>query len=196
MTQGRSAARWDREFGAGKYAYLHKPAETARLAEIAAMVARSIAENGPCEVVDIGCGEGLLLERLAGLAISRYVGVDISAVALSRLPASAIPVTRVRRALARWDGGPAPEGRRVIVASEVLYYDAQGVAQLQRVAAAGGVAEIIVSCVGGRADKPNWTAASQRLWAQLAATGWRLVERRYLADRASGTGWDLARYAV
>lgn len=191
----RSAARWDREFGAGKYAYLHKPSERARLTEIAAMIDRSIREGGACEIVDIGCGEGLLLGQLAGLDIVRYVGLDISAVALSRLPVSTVPVVRVHAPLSQWDGAPAPAARRILVASEVLYYEPTGVHDLARVAHATA-AEVIVSCVGGHPDKPNWTSASAKLWREMAQTGWPVIEQRQLGDGQSGIVWDIARYRV
>jgi SAM-dependent methyltransferase len=195
MSKSRSGARWDQAFSAGKYAFLHKPSEKARLKEIAEMIGRSIAEKGRCEIVDIGCGEGLLLDYLAGLDVARYVGVDVSAVALSRLPDSVFPVAAINASLAQWHGDPPPRARRILVASEVLYYDEHGIADLAHFAA-DGVSEIIISCVGGRHDKPNWTAASRKLWREIASAGWTLIETRRLSDEATGIDWDIARYAV
>lgn len=195
MSQARSGERWDREFSAGKYDFLRKPAEKARLQAIAAMIDRSTAGGERCEVVDIGCGEGLLLDYLKAGAVARYVGVDISAVALSRLPDTGLAAVAVHSSLAAWDGKPRAAARRILVASEVLYYGEKGVAELARIAG-GGASEAIISCVAGRGDKPNWTAASERLWRDIAATGWPVIERRHLSDKASGIGWDIARYAV
>ena len=195
MRQPKSGASWDAEFRAGKYEFLKTPAEQARLDEIAAMIGRSVAANGASEVADIGCGEGLLAGRLEGTGVTRYLGVDISAVALERIVETDIAVVRVCASLAEWDGRPKPEARRIIVASEVLYYDRAAVADLRRVAEACAD-EVIISCVAGHPDKPNWAAASKRLWADMAATGWQPVEARTLSDAATGIAWDLARYRV
>ncbi|MEC9344332.1 MAG: class I SAM-dependent methyltransferase [Pseudomonadota bacterium] len=201
MRQARSGAHWDAEFSAGKYEFLKKPAEQMRLDTIAAMIAGSVAEHGPCEVVDVGCGEGLLLPRLSPPGVTRYVGLDISAVALERLPEADVPVVRVRASLAGWDGTPLPAGRRILVASEVLYYDQAAVGDLaraaERVSGAGNrTDEAIISCVAAHPDKPNWAAASDRLWAELAATGWPETGRERLVDPATGIAWDIARYRV
>lgn len=196
MRQPKSGASWDSEFRAGKYEFLKKPAEQARLDAIAAMIERSLDADGPCEVVDIGCGEGLLAERLP-VGVTRYVGVDISAVALARQSARSVPVARVRASLADWDGNPPATARRILVASEVLYYDRAAVGDLKRLAdTTGTVSDIIVSCVAAHPDKPNWAEASEHLWADLAATGWRLVDEERLEDEDTGIAWDVARYRV
>jgi len=193
MDEPGSGARWDAGFSAGKYAYLHKPAEQARLAEIAAMIAR--AGTGPFEIVDIGCGEGLLLHFLDQGRVARYVGVDISAVALSRLPVAALPTLAVNAALGDWGGGPPALAPRIVVASEVLYYSPTAVADLARaIRAEPATAGVIVSCVAERADKPNWGEASRRLWAELGETGWTADETRRVSDGA--TSWDLALYRI
>ncbi len=56
--------------------------------------------------------------------------------------------------------------------------------------------EVIVSCVAGKPGKPNWTAASQRLWRDLRATGWKRLEMATVSDERAGLAWDIARYAL
>jgi SAM-dependent methyltransferase len=193
----KTAALWDAEFRSGKYSFLHKPAEQKRLAEIAAMVSRAAAPSGQVEVADIGCGEGLLLRYLEPRHVSRYIAVDISGVALKSIREGRIPVARVRTGLGDWDGRPVPLNPRVVVASEVLYYDPQGVTQLRKLMARlPGRVELIISCVAGKPDKPNWAAASLELWRQVRLAGWRRIEHRTIRDERSGLAWDIARYAV
>lgn len=193
----KTAALWDAEFRSGKYAFLHKPAEQKRLAEIAAMVSRAAAARGQVEVADIGCGEGLLLRHLDSRQVSRYIAIDISGVALKSIREERIPVARVRNSLGDWDGRPVPLHPRIVIASEVLYYDPQAVTQMRKLLSRmPGRAELIISCVAGRSDKPNWAAASLELWRQVRLAGWRRIEHRTVRDERSGLAWDIARYAV
>jgi hypothetical protein len=193
----KSAALWDAEFKAGKLAFLHRPAELKRFAEIGAMVDRASRIHGPVEIADIGSGEGLILNHLPRGAVKRYLAVDISGVALKAIRDGQAPVARVRASLADWDGRPEPVSPRILIASEVLYYDNNGVAQLRRLAVrVPRTVEVIVSCVSGRPDKPNWTTASERLWRELRATGWRRIEMTKVSDARSSLQWDIARFAV
>lgn len=184
---------WDAGYRHGRLAFLHRPEEQARLDEIAGIIGSLAARHGPCEVVDIGCGEGLLIGRLAGSAVVSYVGVDLSQVALGRLPQAPFPVRPVCAALGKWDGAPVGQAPRILVASEVLYYDPESVAHLERlVKAAPATVAAIVSCVAGKPDKPNWQEASARLWAALAKTGWPVCERRRPAK--GDLAWDIVAY--
>jgi SAM-dependent methyltransferase len=193
----KSAARWDADFKAGKLDFLRRPAELKRFTEIAAMIGRAARLHGPVEVADIGSGEGLLLAQLNPASVKRYIAIDISGVALKSIRAGRVPVAPVRASLATWDGRPAPVAPRIIVASEVLYYDPQSVTHVRKLAAsAPRTVEVIVSCVAGKPGKPNWTAASQRLWSELRATGWKRLEMASVADERAGLAWDIARYAL
>lgn len=193
----KSAALWDADFKAGKLAFLHRPAELKRFGEIAAMIERAARIHGAVEVVDIGAGEGLLLRHLSPLSVKRYLALDISGVALKAIRDGRVSVARVRSSLAAWDGRPEPVAPRIIIASEVLYYDPHGVTQLRKLAARSPrTVELIVSCVAGRNDKPNWTAASQRLWSELRTSNFRRIEAQCVRDERAGLAWDIARYAV
>jgi SAM-dependent methyltransferase len=187
----QSGEAWDERYRAGKYRFLRDAVERARLDRIARLIADIAARDGACEVVDIGCGEGLLLEAIGGLPITRYIGVDLSAVALSRLPRSDIETLAICKPFGQWDGRPEASAPRVYVASEVLYYAPDAGKALQRIVG-GGPAHVIVSCVAGEAGKPNWTAASRALWRELAATGW--AKERAAQVRQGGHVWDIVQY--
>ncbi len=195
VMRSKTGQGWDAGYRHGRFAFLRRPEELARLDEIAALIAALIARHGPCEIVDIGCGEGLLVPRLKSLSVTRYIGLDVSGVALSRVPSATFPVTRVCQPLAQWDGSPGGNSPRILVASEVLYYGADGVAQLQRLAQAiPATVAVIVSCVAGRRDKPNWDAASRRLWSEMTAPGWPVSARRVVQE--GELAWDIAAYDI
>ena len=184
---------WDDLFLHGQCDFLHKPDELLQLAVIAQIVGRIAARTGAVEVVDIGCGEGLLLEVLQPADVRRYVGIDVSPVALARIPPSAIDTLRICSPISRWDGKPAPAAPRVLVASEILYYEEEGVEKLRSLSTDGGAIAIIISCVAGRPDKPNWERAANRLWALVDGTGLKVVESCSVSDPVCGTRWDIKR---
>ncbi|MEZ5801348.1 MAG: hypothetical protein R3D29_13920 [Nitratireductor sp.] len=181
-----------------KYDFLHRESEKHRLKLIASLVADHAVAVGGCEVVDIGCGEGLLLPLLDASQVRRYVAVDISSVALERIPQSDIEVVRLCQSLGDWDGRkPEPVVSRVIVASEILYYDPDGVAELVRLAASGTVPQrIIVSPLAAHPGKPNWAEASTRLWQELASSPFNEIGRHRVRDAEASLSWDVAAYRL
>lgn len=74
-----TAAGWDEEYEAGRWAFLRSLPESGRYGIIGMWL--NLTESN-AEVLDIGCGEGLLYERLAPMGLKRYVGVDLSPASL------------------------------------------------------------------------------------------------------------------
>jgi len=74
-----SAEAWNEQYSAGKWTYLRDPAELARYGVLAAFCERLT----PCRrVLDVGCGEGILRELLRRRDDQRYLGIDVSEVAI------------------------------------------------------------------------------------------------------------------
>jgi 2-polyprenyl-3-methyl-5-hydroxy-6-metoxy-1,4-benzoquinol methylase len=84
-----SATGWDQEYFSGHWEFLDQVDEMGRYWIVAGYIARCF---GRPSVLDIGCGIGLLEEKLRLLPYSSYTGVDISIAALkqarTRMPAS------------------------------------------------------------------------------------------------------------
>jgi SAM-dependent methyltransferase len=142
---------WDRQYHRGRWNYLRESGEKERYSAIA----DRIYSVGAYHVLDLGCGEGLLLRQLdlAGFA-GRYVGVDWSYKALARhRPREGrffvcADLTQLSFA----------ENFDVVVLSEVLYYlpDPWSALQnsLQLVAPAG---ELLLTLYHPPADRlPAW----------------------------------------
>jgi len=192
-----SKEKWDREYTAGKWRFLGKPEEQTRLQIVAGMV-HDYATVGPIgAVMDLGAGEGRLCNWLDQDKIGEYIAVDISDVALSNIEPGKIPVTRICSSLG--DFVPSAilvKQPVVIVASEVLGYDDDSVEQLRRIAAYFETAPtIIVSVVGPHADKPNWTAASKKIWSDIEAQNWDTAREETVRDEQTGIMWDIKCYA-
>ncbi|OKL43174.1 class I SAM-dependent methyltransferase [Pseudovibrio exalbescens] len=79
MKNASTAEGWDEEYRQGRWAFLRSLPESGRYGIIGMWLALSEAND---EVLDIGCGEGLLYERLAPMGIKRYVGMDLAPAAL------------------------------------------------------------------------------------------------------------------
>ena len=184
-----SDKQWDDEYTSGRWDFLSDPHEQTRLATIAAF----IASYAPGEVIDLGGGTGDLLNWVRPGTASRYTGVDVSEVALARIPQSVVPVEKVVTSLTDY----TPQARDVgcIVASEVLYFVDDPAVHVKRIAdACKSVSGIVVSLVAPNKKKPNWERASNRVWAQFDALDWPLHQSVHVHNHQNDSGWDLRFY--
>ena len=83
-----SAATWDAQYVAGRWAYLGELPELARFSVLAGYL-RHFKPGGA--ILDVGCGEGVLAKRLPRGDYRRYVGVDLSAAAIEQAARSLAP---------------------------------------------------------------------------------------------------------
>lgn len=135
---------WDREYAEGKWAFLERPDELARYAVIAALVAR-LAPGG--RLLDVGCGEGLLLDhlsdRLGAAGPASYTGIDLSSVAIERGRRREGPGARLLVADAETYQPDGPVD--AVVFNESVYYFAEPevtVAHYRAALAPGGIAVV------------------------------------------------------
>jgi 2-polyprenyl-3-methyl-5-hydroxy-6-metoxy-1,4-benzoquinol methylase len=114
---GIDQATWDWEYATGEWAKLGDPAEMPRYAMIAGY---SRTLDPAASVLDIGCGEGHLASWLFQDGTRRYVGIDVSNVAIQQARARASIEARFEVADATtFDPGELFD---IIVLNEVLYY--------------------------------------------------------------------------
>jgi SAM-dependent methyltransferase len=73
---------WETEYSGEKWDFLERISELGRYSIIAGYIAYLKPQAA---VLDIGCGEGLLFDRYQGQGYSKYLGVDLSQVAIARL---------------------------------------------------------------------------------------------------------------
>ena len=112
-----SRQEWERQYREGGWEFLRGTDELARYGVLTAYLHR-LHPGG--SVLDVGCGEGLLLDELAPLGYSRYVGIDLSAAAVAA--ASRRAGERARFEAADAERFTPPERFDAIVFNECLYY--------------------------------------------------------------------------
>lgn len=76
----QSAQTWDEQYASGRWDFLAQLPELARFSVLAGYV-EHLRPGGM--VLDVGCGQGILLRRLSGSSYSRYVGIDVSGSAIT-----------------------------------------------------------------------------------------------------------------
>lgn len=118
---------WEAQYRAGEWSYLRDLDQGARYSVIAGYV-QSLKRDG-C-LLDVGCGEGVLVERLKGIPYGKFVGIDISAEAIAR----AQEKCHERSLFIQVDAEEfvAEEKFDVIIFNEVLYYFSAPVPAAQR----------------------------------------------------------------
>lgn len=76
----QSAQTWEAQYAAGRWDFLAQLSELARFGTLAGYIGHL---KPGAAVLDVGCGQGVLLRRLPSASYSRYVGVDVAASAIS-----------------------------------------------------------------------------------------------------------------
>ena len=157
LNQRRRRRRWNRQYAAGDWTWLARPGELARYS-ILAGYALELKPGG--RLLDVGCGEGLLRERLHPRAFTQYVGIDFE--------------EPIRRAGHRIDAQTrfvdadmnfyvADIAFDTIVFNESLYLFrnvAEGLERYETFLAPNGI--FLISMHGGAKTQEVWTLLSER----------------------------------
>jgi 2-polyprenyl-6-hydroxyphenyl methylase/3-demethylubiquinone-9 3-methyltransferase len=178
--------RWDAAYDSPSLGYYGGIEELARYSIVVGYVGWFGASRPgrPPRLLDLGCGVGLLRERLEGVELSEYVGVDLSDVAIRAAGARGHPRSRFLAGdvfaldLGRFD---------VVVLNEVLYYaaDARGLLKgLRDILEPEGV--LVVSM---------WRHPGDRFLWRIIDDEFPIVDRveaRNSANAVNRRGWALA----
>ncbi|MBS0630938.1 MAG: class I SAM-dependent methyltransferase [Verrucomicrobia bacterium] len=125
------AARWNHQYASGRWERLKAPQEAARLDACATLLRRHVPGG---RLLEIGCGEALLQQRLASGDFSRFVGVDISAVAIERARVITANDPRVTYLTADMRELELAEKFDAVIFTESIYYVPDPAAVLRRYA--------------------------------------------------------------
>jgi 2-polyprenyl-6-hydroxyphenyl methylase/3-demethylubiquinone-9 3-methyltransferase len=182
----RSSEEWSSQYRHGALEFYGQLDELARYSIILGYLGWWAA--GPPEreltVLDVGCGPGLLRERLEGVPFRAYTGIDLSDVAIEEARARAF----ARSTFVVGDVSTTEVGQfDVVVLNEVLYYASDPSAQLERIKALlnpGGVA--VISMWRHPGDRSIW---------KTVEGAFEIVDRvevRNPANAMNARGWIVA----
>jgi len=180
-----SAEEWNAQHRSATWKYLGGLEQVPRYAVIEGWRQR-LKPSG--RVLDLGCGEGVLLQQIPATAKVDYTGIDLSQVAITEA------TKRIRDAsLERFVCGDIEKFEAVnrspfdvIVFNEVLYYVADPSATVTRyrnILAADGI--VIVSVFHKKAR--TWKRVDESLSNQR-------LQAAFVRDAASGKAWHLGVY--
>ena len=123
----RSPERWNYEYAAGKWAGLKDISEQTHNAVLLGYVAYLRPDS---TILEIGCGSGALFPYIARLGYRRYMGIDISAVAIDQCQSFGDDKTSFQATDAEtYTPDFHPD---VIVLNETIYYFRQPIRTLER----------------------------------------------------------------
>lgn len=157
LNQVRRRRRWNRQYAAGDWAWLARPGELARYS-ILAGYALQLKPGG--KLLDVGCGEGLLRDRLHPRAFAQYVGIDFE----EPIRRASERVDEQTRFFAADMNFFVPDLTfDTIVFNESLYLFrnvAEGIMRYESFLAPGGV--FLVSMHGGEKTQEIWSLLADR----------------------------------
>jgi trans-aconitate methyltransferase len=160
--KGTSVARevWEQQYRSGGWDYLAGQDEAGHYLAIAQFCGRYLGDGS---VLDIGCGAGILfayLQRHAGMAPSRYCGIDLAQQAVDQA-AAACPGGRFARRDYRGDTVP---GRfDVVIFNETLYCFDDPVAILDKsIAENMHAGSLLIVSMYGEHHEAIWDAVAAR----------------------------------
>ncbi len=184
----RSADGWSDSYRSGALTFYEDLEELSRYSVVAGYVGWVATRLGrPADVVDIGCGTGLLHGRLDPARVARYVGVDLSDAAIEEARATSAgagDVTFLVGDAAALQLGSAD----VVVLNEMLYYVDRLEPLLRRVESSAPSGHAVVSMWRHPGDGALWKALDRR-WHLVDA-----VDVRNRSNRVNARGWRVAMY--
>lgn len=181
--------RWDAEYCSGRWRYLAELAEAARFGVIAAQ-ALTLGESG--RLLDVGCGEGLLLRHLP--PTWRYVGVDISHEALAMIKGVADRVATCWAAAGTLDK-VFVDTFDVVVFGEVLYYvDDPGAVVMDGFNRLRTGGRLVVSMYQSP-DNHSTHVLVQNCWSKLDDLRLDEIDRTRIENLTTKRCWEIRTYA-
>jgi SAM-dependent methyltransferase len=145
-----TADTWNAQYESGRWTYLGQLSELSRYSVLVGYMVH-LKPGGA--VLDVGCGEGVLLKRLEPHGYSRYVGVDLSSSAIAGLAER--QSERLSFFAADGEYYVPMEQFDIIIFNEVLYFFRDPIGAVERYASSlrsGGILLVsICTCRKGDA---------------------------------------------
>ena len=186
-----TAEGWDEEYEAGRWAFLRSLPESGRYGIIGMWLSLTGSMD---EVLDIGCGEGLLYERLQPMGIKRYVGMDLSPASLEIANVDPAIASLEGRRHAHFRTARTGESFSAIVFNEVLHFaDDPAAAVVSRYVPflkKDGV--IALSMYSPKKPESGANKLINKLWEATDDAGrWEVLDDYRLVSDKKGVTWRM-----
>jgi 2-polyprenyl-3-methyl-5-hydroxy-6-metoxy-1,4-benzoquinol methylase len=171
----RPAERWDSRYRRGTLDRLKRPDELAHYSLVVGYF-QSFKSGG--SILDVGCGEGILLDRLGPHAYSQYVGLDISQEAIRVASHKCNDKTVLR--CADVNTYTPPERYDAVIFNESLYYFDAPLQVVQRYERCLEREGVFIICIVGFPE-------ADRYWRALGGL-YRAIDEATVTNEF-GTSW-------
>lgn len=183
-----TADGWDEEYRRGRWAFLRDLPESGRYG----IIGMWLALNGALDsVLDIGCGEGLLYERLKPMGVDRYVGVDLAPAALGIADVDP-QIASLRVGDLHTFAAQPGETFSAVVFNEVLHFSedpAAAVARYVPFLSPDGV--IAISMYSPKRPESGANRLIGRLWEATDGADWEVLDDCRLTSDKKNVTWRL-----
>jgi 2-polyprenyl-3-methyl-5-hydroxy-6-metoxy-1,4-benzoquinol methylase len=170
---------WEEQYRSGHWSFLREVDQMARYDVIAGYIESLMSRDA--SVLDVGCGEGLLLDRLRVAPYSRFVGIDISPTAVEQAREKRLP----RSVFLCADAADfvVDEDFDVIIFNEVLYYFPDPLALTRKYYRRLKPDGLLITSFYGGSDRARAIAkALKKLYRSIAAVEINSREKSWLVD--------------
>jgi len=180
-------AKWEQQFRQGVWDVLKSVAEVPRYGAIGAYLRQL---DRPISLLDVGCGEGLILKFCDRAWLRSYSGLDISQEALNKittlLPGDSLMCSSVEEFCTeqRFD---------VILFNEVLYYTADPYGQLvkfRNYLNPGGL--FLISTFKGLGLLTRNGRNLRLVWRLISDCKWNVIDDVVIKNISRGLSWRIA----
>jgi predicted TPR repeat methyltransferase len=182
----QSRDRWENEYESGAWSRLHSSHEFAHYTLVASYLQR---HGRPFRLLDVGCGEGVILKFLNRSLVESYTGVDIAQAALDKIPLKRSQDRMICSQLETY----SPEGRwDVILFNEVLYYTADPVAQFRKFSGSLNANGFYVISMFKKRNPFAWNnRCIRRIQRHLHEEKYRIDDAVRLAKSDNSATWEI-----
>ncbi len=179
--------RWEQQYRQGAWDYLNSEEEIPRYGVLCSYIKYF---GRPISLLDVGCGEGLILNFCNREWLVNYTGLDISQTALDRIK-TLFPTDRL--ICSPLEEFSIDQKFDVILFNEVLYYTTDPETHIKRFRnylSPGGIFLISMSEISGWRSRTARSARS--VWRFIAKSKWKKIDEVLINDMSHRKSWRIA----
>ena len=178
--------QWENEYQSGLWQGLHSDREAARYHVVAGYLQRGAR---PVSILDIGCGEGVILKYLDLDRARKYTGIDLAQAALDRIT----PRRPQDRTICSTLEDYSPDDTwDVVLFNEVLYYTPDPVAQLKKFEHALAPGGWFVVSMHRKSNPLAWNNRCIRsVWRYVRQAGYAIDDAVVLSKSDRSASWEV-----